>query len=576
MKKINVHFLIFLLIAVSVSISDIVIYFLNCNFIITNSVMLLLNIVLLVVLKKKGYIEIKSNFSKFDFIFILGLLLYMLFSIPFPDLSWDTRSYHIYIQENVFADKLNFDFFAGRNLNSFLFALGDRINYLFRYVFGYRFGTIISYYLILILYYQVKKIIKEIINSKNEILITLFSIFPCVASVIFSYAGTYYIDNFGLVCLMECLYILLFEKEIFKEKIKAYTLAIIVGIAFSVKITNIIFIIPMGLYYIFKNFKGLKFLKLYDWVFLIFLAIMPWGIYAICNYIQTGNPIFPYYNSIFNSEYFMATSWKDDRFGPKSVIQFLIWPIYIIFNPEKAFDTKFVDIMWGIGFSSIALFLLLNVKKRKKANSKIIVLSMITLISYYLWEALLVGYVRYASIVLVLSYIVVISIIFTQFEYRKWISISLILLIVGSTLPSCGYDVLVKIKDYNSISELVTEYKLNLNMLFKDKDNNKTKIDGILGAINDDSLIPSLIKNENKIYNLEERMTITNEKTRELYNSKIENQEIFVIVDKITMARKKACLIENNFEVLEEKLLDESYNFLSPSDTLYVLKVMKK
>ena len=574
MKKFNLHFLVFFIIVFSVSISDIIIYFTNFNFLYTNIVVLLFNLGSLILLKNKKKIEIKSDFSKFDFIFIFGLLMFTAFTIVFPDLSWDTRSYHIYLQENTFVDKINSDFFAGRNLNSFLFSLGDRTNYLFRLVLGYRLGTVMSYYLIVVLFYQVKRFFKELIKEPNEIFLSIISIVPCVMSIIFAFVGTYYIDNFGLVCLMEIFYIMLFEESLFTNKLKLYILAIIVGISISIKVTNVLFIIPIGLYFLLKNLKNFKYLKIYDYILLFICALLPFGIYALDNYIQTGNPVFPYYNNIFKSDFFMQSEWKDGNFGPENLIQFLIWPIYIVFNPSRAFDTKFVDLMWGIGFTVIIIYIAYSIINKKISNNKF-VLACSVFITYYLWEKMLIGYVRYATVLLVMSSILVCSLIYTQFNNKKWISIMLSVIVVIAILPSLGYDVLVKIKDYNSINEVFSEYKDNLSLIFKDRKNEKIEIEGILGAIGDDSLIPSLIRKNNKIYNIEEWVTATNDKTKEMYENKILNKDIFVYCDKKTLDRKKSYLEVNNFDIVDEKIVDGDFYFLNTSDEMYLMTVRK-
>ncbi len=576
MKIFNIHFLILLIIAFSVCISDIFIYFFHLNFIFINLISILLVSLLVLILKKKNYINIQSDFSKYDLLFIFGFLIYIIISIVFPDLSWDTRSYHIYLQENVFTDKINMDFFAGRNLNSFLFALGDRINYLFRFLLGYRLGTIITYYLILVLYYQVKRWISNMSGCKNPLFLSLFSILPCGMSVIFSFSGTYYIDNFGAVFLLEAFYILFCEQDLLKDKIKLYVLAIIIGIAISIKITNVIFLIPIGLYYLIKNRKEFKFLKPYDYIFGIFLVILPWIIYALSNYQQTGNPVFPYYNQIFQSEYFAKTEWKDTNFGPKNIVQLIIWPLYIVVNPLSAFDTKFVDIMWGLGFIICILNLFFYKIHKKNKNIRIFHLSIILLIMYYLWGSMLVGYVRYASVLLVLSLIVCISFIYLQYDKKRIMSIALTVLIILASIPSFGYDFLIIIKDYHSFNEWISEYNSNLKFIFKDRNIKKIDFDGILGAIGDDSLIPCLLRNNNPIYNLEEWITITNPKTENLYHQKIFDKEIYVLVDKQTFERKKDYLNRNQFEILEQEELTDNFNLFSPSDTLYKLKVMKK
>ncbi len=576
MKKFNIHFYLLLYIVITVAISDIIIYFLKSNFIITNLIIGLLLSFISYLLKKKKIITFESNFSKVDIIFIVCLIGYLIISIVFPDLSWDTRSYHIYLQENVFEDKLNYDFFAGRNLNSFLFALGDRVNYLFRYILGYRLGTVISYYLILVLFYQVKRFLIKNSECKSEKFISIFSIFPVMMSVVFSFTGTYYIDNFGLVFLMEIFYCALYEEDIFKDKIKLYVLVILIGISIGMKVTNIIFLLPLGVYYLIKNFKELKYLKFYDYIIVFGLLVLPWGIYAIDSYVQTGNPVFPYYNNIFKSEYFMEESWKDTNFGPKNFIQFLIWPLYIIVNPKSAFDTKFVDFGWGIGYIAILGYIIYSIKNKKILKTKLFVLSIIVFIDYYLWQILLIGYVRYASILLILSLIVVITIISKFYERKKIEFFILSFIFIILCLPSLAYDFLIIVKDYNNVNEFVSEYKSNFCKLVKDRNIEKINIDGILGAIADDSLLSTLLRNYNVIYNLEEWVTITNDKTEEMYSDKIKNKTIFVLVDKLTLELKKDYLNRNNFEIFDIKELFGDYNFLSPSDKLYLFEVQKK
>lgn len=576
MKRFNIHFFILFFIAITVFISDIFIWMYKTNLILTNIGVGIGILIISILLYKKNKIKIESDFSKFDLIFLIPFIIYIVFSIVFPDLSWDTRSYHIYLQENCFLDKINIDFFAGRNLNSFLFALGDRIHFLFRTCLGYRLGTIMSYYLILILFYQVKLFLKNIIKNKKDSFISFFSIFPVISSIIFSYTGTYYIDNFSLIFLMEIFLIILIEENILTNKIKIYFLSILTGIAISIKITNAIFLILLGIYFILKNYKDLRNIKIYDYIALIFCFIIPWGIYAIDNYIQTGNPVFPYYNNIFKSELFMENSWKDTNFGPENIIQFLIWPVYIVFNPSRAFDTKFVDFTWAIGFISVISYIIYSIKNKKIINNKLFVLSLIIFINYYLWEKFLIGYVRYATILLVLSLIVTIVIIDKIFNKYSKIGIICFIMFIISTLPSIGYDLLVKIKDYSSIKDIFSEYKSNFNLIIKDKYTDKISVTGVFGAIGDDSLLPSLLKENNPIYNLEEWVTITNDKTQKMYEEKIGEEIIYVPVDELTKNRKEDYLNRNSFDILQITEMEGEYNFLSPSNKLYLYKVKKK
>ena len=87
-------------------------------------------------------IQIENNFNKYDIIFLTILLIITAITIIFPDEFWDSYSYHIYLQEEPFADKINEDFFPGRTLTTFVFPIADRIFNMFRQLLGFRLGTL--------------------------------------------------------------------------------------------------------------------------------------------------------------------------------------------------------------------------------------------------------------------------------------------------------------------------------------------------------------------------------------------------------------------------------------------------
>ena len=53
----------------------------------------------------------------------------------------------------------------------------------------------------LVLYYQIKRILLGFTKNEKKKMVCFFSIIPVIMSVIFAFSGTYYIDNFGLIFL---------------------------------------------------------------------------------------------------------------------------------------------------------------------------------------------------------------------------------------------------------------------------------------------------------------------------------------------------------------------------------------
>ncbi len=347
-KKIslNLHIFVFIIIATIAIINDNIIYFTTLNYEISLLISFAIVVILNVFLLRKKHLEINTEFNKFDLIALIPYcIIYFLIIVHIDDFI-DTISYHLYNQKNPFIDRINFDLLPS---SSFFFPLGDRMNYIFVRFLGYRYGNILSLYASIIIFYQIKRFISFIIPEMKEkikiiissLIIFTFSVNLCI--------GEYSVDIFSTVILLELLYIAIKNVNIFKDKNHLYLSVFLAGIATGIKISNILFVIPIGFFMLIKSFKEYKNLKFYNLIFAIILFFIPFAMYMINSYIQTQNPIFPFYNYIFKSNYYEMVSAKDLRLGAKNFLEIILWPLIITIKPLRGDDIRgIVDPIWGV------------------------------------------------------------------------------------------------------------------------------------------------------------------------------------------------------------------------------------
>lgn len=303
MKKINlnIHMFIFLNLITVTIFNDIIIYLSNIEY----NYSLLLSTILVCIISffiSRKNIQIQKDIDTSDIIPLVAIVLLSILKLLTIDDFIDTLTYHLYNQFHPFIDKINFDFLPS---STFFFPLGDRLNYIFVNFLGIRYGTILSCYVAVILYYQFKNILKILIPELNTKLRTFYFLLILTSNSVAIYIGTYFIDSFSSILLFELIYIFIQNINLFKNKKYLYLSMFLLGILIGIKITNLYLGIIIIALLLIRNIKedGLKQIKnihLHDYIFLIFVTFLPFVIYTINNYIQTGNPIFPLMNNIFN------------------------------------------------------------------------------------------------------------------------------------------------------------------------------------------------------------------------------------------------------------------------------------
>lgn len=417
--KINLSIFCFIFYIIFIILNDYIcfIFKLEASICTYFSSFLLMLIPLLYLLKKRIKIEI-DKFNKIDIIFLILLLFILMQRIAIPDVSFDTLNYHIFMQENLFSDNVSFNFFPARWINTFSLPLGDRLHYFFRLLLGYRLGTIFNLICVMVIYYQLKRLLSKFMKRDN--LICICSIIIIVTEQILTNMITYYVDLFVIPIILEII-MMLFEKN--KSKINNYFVLLLAGIAISLKVSNAIILIPLAIIYLYKNKNTINYKT---FIIGIPILIFPFAIYMINNYIQTGNPVFPFYNSIFKSDYFNNINWIEDAYGPKTIIERIFWPIYIIFNPRRAFDT---DIYYGrIGFGYIISIITIIIEvirhyKKPEKYDLLFSISCLYIILCIIWSNFMMGYIRYALVLEIISGIVGIFFIYKYYNKGKILSI---------------------------------------------------------------------------------------------------------------------------------------------------------
>lgn len=572
-----------------VLINDYISYFLNIKYIFSIIASLIITGLFNLLIRKK--IRISHDIEKSDLIFYILLFLIMIITIPYADRAFDSFNYHLYLQKNPFGDKLGYDFFAGKNFNTYTYAFADRVFYLFRYFLGYRPGLILNYFLLIVLYYQVKRILSHILKGKiNKNVLAIFSSFSILSLSIVDIVDSYYIDILSIVVLLEAFSFSMFSESLKKEDknnfLKFGYLALLFGLGFSIKISNAIPIIFIFIIYIFNHRNVFRCLNIKNILTTLIIFLLPFIIYMIYTFIQTGNPVFPFYNTIFKSKFFVQRNWLDTRFGPSRFLEVLIWPILILIYPNRCVDTSIVEPMWCYGYViSIIYILYYGFMKLKNRNYKLnrdkVLFFISVFLFYIIWSKFMLGYSRYGLIVLVLGSITTCIFIYDIIVNKKIILLSIMIPLILYNLSYCAGNYMYKEQDwiFNNYFNSRGEYKYNLKNIFsRDAEKMELEENSVWAVVYNNSGLLQELNSNIPMINLSElgssHSEYKNDYTIDLIRDKLSKFDyIYTAVDTVDYNNLISSLNEFGFKIIEVKKVLNNTTLPRKNYYVYVFKI---
>lgn len=508
--KINTFSLIFILYIFFIIVNDYFCFILKKN---VSPLFYIISFILTVLLFKylrNKIIITKNEYSRLDFVFLLTIALSILSRIVIPDSSFDTLNYHIYSQERLFSDNVSFNFFPARWINTFSFPLSDRIHFFFRYLLGYRLGIIFNLFTLIVIYYQIKIILNKYINNKNYI--SLIAGLVIITEQIMTNAITYYVDIISIPLFLELIIIILNEQK--ANNITNGIVLFISGILVSLKVSNAFLLIPIAIIYIIKYKKSINYKTI---LYGIPIFLFPLLVYLLNNYIQTGNPVFPFYNSIFHSKYLANTNWIETFYGPKRMRERLFWPLYLFICPRRAFDTNIYYGRIGFGYI-ISIFIiitsLIKYYTKKEKLDLFFYSNLFFIILCLIWSNFMMGYIRYALILEVLSGIIIAITISKYYMSRNIFYFLMSMVCVYSLIVTTTFTMEDMLRGDNDISwrkpyySDEIGYKNNAKLLL-DRRWNYKMINNIdcFGIVDYNSAYASLLSRDKRIININESYT---------------------------------------------------------------------
>lgn len=361
---------------------------------------------LILILILINMIKIEADrFDLIDYLVFLFLLTLFLMRLPYPDNNFDTPNYHLFLQNFQFKSNFTYNFLPV-SFYSFLFPLSDRLFYLFRDILGYRAGTLLNFLVVILIYKQVKDFLLRYARLKNikisGLLPGIFALLVISTEFILINFATYLVDLLFIPLLLEVLKLIIFREDDSPKWF--YYCAVLSGFALSLKFTAVIFIIILLGLFLFRSRRGINLKTLLVSSILFFLPV---SIYTIFNYINTGNPVFPFFNKLFQSPYYLSlSSDKDERWGPvKNIFEYLFWPAYCFFVPKRLSELNVYSGRMFLGYCFSLIFSSAMILKRDISGKIVKIISCLILSGGFLW-GITTGYVRYGLFIEVLSGIV--------------------------------------------------------------------------------------------------------------------------------------------------------------------------
>lgn len=321
-------------------------------------------------LHKKFYLDAKDFFklilvskNSISDILIISLLNLYFFVGLMPENGTDALATHLFIP--TYIDNFGlWDF----DVNSYIFAsfpIAPDLFNSFVYVIGGEYAARFTLFYFLILSLFLMNLIFSHLKISNK---NIFNILYLSTPIVYLEASSLYVEMFWLFVFISILYLLIFLYKRNNIDTKFYFSFFVLLSAFFInsKAISLIYLSCLLIFLLLFYFKEIrKYLSL-EQINLINTFIILWGLSSfIIAYIYTGNPVFPFFNKIFQSPLLEPTNWTNYLFVLKIKPTFLY---DITFHTNKFLESTY----GGAGFFWLVFLLpmtyILFIIKNKNIN----------------------------------------------------------------------------------------------------------------------------------------------------------------------------------------------------------------
>lgn len=373
------------------------------------------------------------------------------------DANWDLRNYHLYIPYAFLHGRSGWDVAPAQVANfynpllyvPFYYAVTVLPPKLFAFLIGFLQGLNG-----LMIGGIARQLVGRSENPPPKITLLLIVLLGMTGAGFVSEIGTSFADTILSLLVLGSLWLNLISLARHSEgqtplPWKRLLLSgLLMGLAAGLKQPTVIYAVGLCMAFLFvaRRFAlGVSMAFVFGLGVLFGLGITG-GFWMVELWSRYGNPLFPYFNDLFQSPWAMTGTYRDARFLPKTPLEALIFPLYFAFAPLKTGEIAFRDfrlpllyvLSMGYGFFLLYRRLARKAPAEKSApggNARY--LFIFGLISFLLWLKLFAIY-RYLIILEMLAPLGIWWIVNRLFGNRPFFykgALACVLLFLAGTQP---------------------------------------------------------------------------------------------------------------------------------------------
>ncbi len=353
------------------------------------------------------------------------------------ELDWDLLNYHLYNPHALLTGRSGVDFAVAQQqgfLNPTLYIpVYLAFKYLPAWVLVFIVGAIQGGQILLIYLIAEKVVVKQV----PRLSLLVVAILGCLGPVFLGQLGATPADTILSALVLAGLLLVLggLEPER-KARIGRIGLfaGVLLGVAVALKLTMAIYAVALGIVLLFGyRREGQLHLVLSYATGAAVGFLLAGGVWFLHLWLTYGNPLFPYFNSIFESPWIETASYRDVRFMPKSMLERLIYP-YLWFNdPHRVWEMPFRDIRVLLLYPVMFLLPLLRWKFLGQKAPALRILLVFLGLSYILWISVFSIY-RYLAVVEMLAAVALFASVVAISDGKKWVVLVLMVLVASQFL----------------------------------------------------------------------------------------------------------------------------------------------